>query len=307
MSLILGGVMPASQLPLLINPTAGRGAAGRRLPRIVALLEGAGIDIEVIESTAVGDVEGKARELVRSGCRKVVVAGGDGSVHEAVNGILNGGGDAALGVIPAGTGNDFAKAASITLDWESAARQLAARIADGSDSRPIDIGRMNDRYFANGAGIGLDAKVTKIARSYRVPIGELVYLLAIFRTMLDDIATPEIHIESDGFEWDGPLTLANISNGPWIGGMFHIAPMAANDDGQLELLVAAPVSRLRIMKLLPLLIGGKHMDEPEISHAAVSHVRLSASDPVPSHLDGEVQPMQSEFDIEILPGALRVL
>lgn len=299
--------MPASELPLLINPTAGRGAAGRRLPRIVELLESAGIDTRVIESTAVGDVETLAGELVHSGCRQLIVTGGDGSVHEAVNGILAGGGDAALGVIPAGTGNDFAKAASITLDWESATRHLADRIVAGGDARRIDLGRMNDRYFANGAGIGLDAKVTKIARSYRVPIGDLVYLLAIFRTMLDDIATPEIRIESDGLDWDGPLTLANVSNGPWIGGMFHIAPMAVNDDGRLELLVAAPVSRLRIMRLLPLLMGGEHMGEPEISHAAVSRARLTASGPVPSHLDGEVQPMQSVFDIEILPGALRLL
>ena len=299
--------MATADLPLLVNPTAGRGSAGRRLRRILELLEAAGVAASVIESAAVGDIELQARDLVRDGCHRLIVAGGDGSVHEAVNGIVAGGRAAALGVVPTGTGNDFAKAASITLDWESATRLLGQRIADGADPRSIDLGRMNDRYFANGAGIGLDAKVTKIARSYRLPIGDLVYLLAIFRTMLDDIATPEIRIESDGLTWDGPLTLASVSNGPWIGGMFHIAPMAGNDDGRLELLVAAPVSRLRILKLLPLLIGGKHMQEPEIHHAGICHARLTASAPVPSHLDGEVQPMQTEFDIEILPGALRLL
>lgn len=299
--------MAISDLPLLVNPTAGRGRAGRRLTRILEILGTAGIEPDVIESGDVGDVEAQARDLVRGGHRRLIVAGGDGSVHEAVNGIMAGGGDGALGVIPTGTGNDFAKAASITLDWEEATRRLARRIDDDTKPRSIDLGRMNDRYFANGAGIGLDAKVTKIARSYHLPIGDLVYLLAIFRTMLDDIATPEIRIDSDGLEWDGPLTLANISNGPWIGGMFHIAPMAGNDDGRLELLIAGPVSRLRIMKLLPLLIGGEHMQEPEIHHAAISHARLVASGPVPSHLDGEVQPMQSEFEIEILPGALRLL
>jgi YegS/Rv2252/BmrU family lipid kinase len=299
--------MAACDVSLLINPTAGRGSAGRRLARIVGLLEAAGVGTVVIESTAVGDIEKQARELVRSGCRQLVVAGGDGSIHEAVNGIASSGGDAALGVIPTGTGNDFAKAASVTLDWESATRLLAQRIVDGADPRKIDLGRMNDRFFSNGAGIGLDAKVTKIARSYHLPIGDLVYLLAIFRTMLDDIATPEIRIESGDLEWEGPLTLANISNGPWIGGMFHIAPMAKNDDGQLELVIAAPVSRLRILKLLPLLMGGKHMQEPEIHHSPIHQVRLVASRPVPSHLDGEVQPMQSEFEIEILPGALRLI
>ena len=166
---------------------------------------------------------------------------------------------------------------------------------------------MNDRYFANGAGVGFDAKVTKVARSYRWPIGDLVYLLAIFRCMVDGIATPKVTIVADGLNWDAPLTLANISNGAWVGGMFHIAPMARNNDGQLELLIAGPVSRLRIMSLLPKLIRGQHLGESEISHASVQRVRIEASAPVPSHLDGEVGAFEQSYDIEILPAALDLL
>ena len=298
----------ASRIPaLFLNPVAGRGRAKRRLPRILELLQQNGISVEVHQSTTTGDLERRVREAVTGGATQLVVAGGDGSIHEAVNGIMAAGGGAALGIVPVGTGNDFAKAAGIPLDWESAATLLARRIADGASPRSIDLGRMNDRWFANGAGIGLDAKVTKIARSYRWPIGDLVYLVAIFHTMLDGIATPEIRIEAGEFRWDGPLTLANISNGPWVGGMFHIAPMAKNDDSMLELLLAAPVTRGRIVQLLPKLMRGTHMAEPEIEHASVRRVRVSASTDVPSHLDGEVQPMQSEFEIEVLPGALRLL
>jgi diacylglycerol kinase (ATP) len=298
----------ASRIPaLFLNPVAGRGRAKRRLPRILELLQQNGISVEVHQSTTTGDVERRVREAVTGGATQLVVAGGDGSIHEAVNGIMTAGGGAALGIVPVGTGNDFAKAAGIPLDWESAATLLARRIADGASPRSIDLGRMNDRWFANGAGIGLDAKVTKIARSYRWPIGDLVYLVAIFHTMLDGIATPEIRIEAGEFRWNGPLTLANVSNGPWVGGMFHIAPMANNDDGTLELLVAAPVTRGRIVQLLPKLMRGTHLAEPEIEHASVRRVRVSASTDVPSHLDGEVQPMQSEFEIEVLPGALRLL
>ena len=292
---------------LFLNPIAGRGRAKRRLPRILELLEAAGIHVEVHQSTDVGDLENQVREAVGSGTTQLIVAGGDGSVHEAVNGIMAADGGAALGVIPVGTGNDFAKAAGIPLDWEAATTLLARRVADGAHPRSIDLGRMNDRWFANGAGIGLDAKVTQIARSYRWPVGDLVYLAAIFRAMLDGIATPEILIESDELPWDGPLTLANVSNGPWVGGMFHIAPMANNEDGILELLIAAPVSRGRILQLLPKLMRGTHMDETEIVHASVRRVRLSASAAVPSHLDGEVQPLRTDFDIEILPGALELL
>ncbi len=292
---------------LFLNPIAGRGRAGRRLSRILELMEATDVRPLVHQSAGVGDLESRIREAVRSGATQLIVAGGDGSIHEAVNGIMAVGGKAALGVVPVGTGNDFAKAVGIPLDWEAATTLLARRIADGAQPRRIDLGRMNQRWFANGAGIGLDARVTHIARSYSLPIGELVYLAAIFHAMADGVATPDIVIEADELRWDGPLTLANISNGPWIGGMFHIAPMASAEDGTLELLIAAPVTRRRILRLLPKLIRGSHMEEPEIVHASVRRVTISASAAVPSHLDGEVQPPQTEFEIEVIPEALRLL
>lgn len=299
--------MTARNPALFLNPIAGRGRAKRRLPRILELLESAGVNAVVHQSIGVGDLENQVFEAVRNGAAQLIVAGGDGSIHEAVNGIMEAGEEVALGVVPVGTGNDFAKAAGIPLDWEAATTLLARRIADGATPRRIDLGRMNDRWFANGAGIGLDAKVTRIARSYRWPIGDLVYLAAILQAMLDGIATPEILIEADELQWDGPLTLANISNGPWVGGMFHIAPMANNEDGVLELLIAKPVTRGRILRLLPKLMRGQHMDEAEIVHASVRQVKISASATVPSHLDGEVQPLQSDFEIEVLPAALQLL
>ncbi len=299
--------MTARPVSLFINPTAGRGRAGQRMSRIQDILVAAGIDMDRHISSAVGDLEEQVRVTVNDGAERIVVAGGDGSIHEAVNGILRADRSARLGVIPTGTGNDFAKACSIPLDWEKASEDLAARLAANTIYRQIDIGRMNDRYFANGAGVGFGAKVTKVARSYRWPVGDFVYLLAIFRCMVDGIATPKVTIVADGLNWDAPLTLANISNGAWVGGMFHIAPMARNNDGQLELLIAGPVSRLRIMSLLPKLIRGQHLSESEISHASVQRVRIEASAPVPSHLDGEVGVLEQSYDIEILPAALDLL
>ncbi|MCP4302925.1 MAG: diacylglycerol kinase family lipid kinase [Gammaproteobacteria bacterium] len=299
--------MTAETIRLFLNPTAGRGRAGRRQARITELLQSNDLPIELHKSSAVGSLETQVRNEVDSGANRIVVAGGDGSVYEAVNGIMQSGKDAALGVIPTGTGNDFAKACDIPLNWEHAAQLLAARLADGQYAKTIDVGAMNDRFFANGAGIGFDAKVTRIARSYRFPIGNLVYLLAIFRAMVDGIATPRLKVSTAGFSWDGPATLASISNGPWIGGIFHIAPMARNDDGKFELMIADPVSRRRILSLLPKLMSGTHMDESEIQHQSVTKLSIVSSEPVPSHLDGEVQPLQQRFELEILPGALRLL
>ncbi len=294
-------------IPLFVNPTAGRGRAGKRLPRIVELLQAAGVEPRVVQSAAIGDLETQVRTAVGNGASRIIVVGGDGSVHEAVNALIAAGSGAALGVIPSGTGNDFAKAADIPLDWETATQLLADRIVSNAVPRMLDAGRMNSRCFANGAGIGFDAEVTRIARAYRWPIGDFVYLFAIFRAMRGGIAAPNLTVDADTFSFSGPVTLASISNGPWIGGMFHIAPAARNDDGALELLIVDPVTRLRITSLLPKLMQGKHMDEPEIRHVSITRLSIRSDEALPSHLDGEVQPLCREFEIEVLPEALHLL
>jgi len=299
--------MSRDNVSLFINPTAGRGKAGRRMDRICEILDLAGVTFDLYQSKAVRDLESQVNSLVSTGARKIIVAGGDGTVHEAVNGIMRADRDAQLGLIPTGTGNDFAKACWIPLDWELATRQLADRLLAEERSRRVDIGRMNDRYFANGAGIGFDAKVNRLAREYRWPIGDLVYLFSIFRCMVDGIETPHITISAGEFNWSGPVTLVNVSNGAWLGGMFHIAPEALNNDGQLEMIIVDPVSRLRISSLIPKLVRGSHMQEAEITHASVRKLSIETAVTMPSHLDGEVGEPGKRFDIDILPDALELL
>lgn len=299
--------MSHTSIPLFFNPTAARGRAKSRLPTIEKLLRDNSVEPDIHCSTSMGDLEQQIRAAVDSGVERLIVAGGDGSVHEAVNGIMRADKDAALGVIPIGTGNDFAKAANIPLDWQAATRLLADRITSNSAIRRIDVGRMNDRYFGNGVGIGFDAKVSRIAADLSWPIGDLIYLVAVFRAMADGIITPHMKIVADDYTWDGPLTLANISNGSWVGGMFHIAPMADHADGILDLLIVAPVSGPRILRLLPKLMQGSHMNEPEISRVGVRKLQITVSAPVPSHMDGEIMPLGTSFDIEILPGVLALI
>ena len=246
-------------------------------------------------------------DAVSAGAEKIIVAGGDGSIHEAVNGILRSGRTVELGVIPIGTGNDFAKTCSIPVGWSEAATELAGRIRNKTPARAIDAGRMNGRFFANGAGIGFDAKVTSIARDIRWQIGDFVYLVAIFKAMIDGVMTPQVTMKFAGRTVEGPITLANISNGAWVGGMFHIAPMARNDDGELDLVFIGEVSRLRIFALLPKLLLGSHIEQPDITHSRITRCEVIASAPIPSHLDGEVQPLQTSFEIEVLKGALHLM
>ena len=204
-------------------------------------------------------------------------------------------------------GNDFAKACGIPLDWETATTLLAARISDDAPRRRIDAGRMNDRYFANGLGIGFDAKVNRIARKYRWPIGDLIYLVAVVEGLWDGVITPSVVMRYGSEEYRGRITLANVSNGAWVGGMFHIAPMASNDDGKFDLVFAKPVSRRRAVVLLPKLIRGSHVGERDIVCERIESFELVADAPVPSHLDGEVQPMQTDFRVAMLKNALSII
>jgi YegS/Rv2252/BmrU family lipid kinase len=291
-------------IPVFVNPTAGRGRAGRKIDALHELLDRKAINHSIVRSSGPGDLENQVYGRAIAAANRLIVVGGDGSIHEAVNGLMRAGKDLALGVIPFGTGNDFAKASGIPLHWEDAATLLCDRLHANTLPRRIDVGRMNNRFFANGAGIGFDAKVTRIARSNRLPIGDLVYLIAVLQGMWDGVTTPEMTIHYNGEIRRGPMTLANISNGAWVGGMFQIAPDAKNDDGELNLVIAAAVSRLRILRLLPRLINGTHIGAPGISAHLVRKCLIEAEAPLPSHLDGEVQALQTRFEIEILPGAL---
>lgn len=293
---------------LFLNPKAGRGRAAKRLPELRGILDAAGIGTDVVESSAPGDLEARVREAAAAGIERLIVAGGDGSVHEAVNGIVAGGGRAALGVLPVGTGNDFAKAAGVPLDAALAARQLAARMADGRPLGAADIGRCNDRCFLNGAGIGIDARVAQIAASIWLPIGDLVYLLGVLRCLVEGIHTPALSVSINGVErFRGAATLVNIANGQWVGGRFHIAPDSRLDDGLFDVVIAGAVSRRRVIGLVPLLQKGLHTTAPEVQVLRGDELLIESREPLPCHLDGELLPPGTRFAIRRLPEQLQLL
>lgn len=296
------------RVPLFINPIAGRGRSTARLPGILNALAASGIEADVRESTSRGDMEGQVYRAAKDGEKRIIVAGGDGSMHEAANGLMNAGCETALGLIPVGTGNDFARAAGIAADSERAATELGQRIAAGNPLRSIDVGRCNSRFFSNGVGIGIDAKVASIAAGIRLPIGDLVYIIGILRCLWDGIATPAMTVVVDGENtWSGPTTLTNVSNGAWVGGQFHIAPDADLGDGQLNVVIAAAVSRARVVTLLPALMKGRHLHASEISHVTGSRIVVHCEEPVIAHLDGELQSPSQIFDIEVQKSALVLL
>jgi len=294
-------------IPLIVNPSARRGRAGRRARRIRELFAESGVATETVQSRGPGNVAGLVERFALDGTPRIIVAGGDGTIHEAVNGVMRSAADVALGLVPAGSGNDFAKACGIDPDWQTATTRLAERIAGHVDPARVDLGRCNDVYFANGVGIGFDAVVSHHADGIRLPLGSLVYMLGLLRALAAGVVTPALVIEADGFRYTGRATLVNVASGPWVGGQFRIAPDAKNDDGTLDLVLAEPLTRRRVIALVGPLKNGTHLSEPEVRHARVTRVVVESEAPIPSHIDGEVQPPARRFEVECLPGALRLL
>ena len=291
---------------LIVNPQAGRGRGRRYARRLRRYLERSGLRFKAVFSRARGDVERQALEACMSGCRHVVVVGGDGTVHEAVNGILKAGTGAALGLIPLGTGNDFAKAIGLPLDWRKACDRVVERI--GQEPRHIDAARCNDFFFANGIGIGLDARVTIASEKLKWLPGSIGYVAALVRVLADGIPRTQARIVHDGQILEQEISLISICNGQYIGGVFHMAPAALNDDGVLQMVVAEGVNRRQVLALAPKVIRGTHTNAREATFVDGARFTVDTDLPLPVEADGEVRYSDARhLEIEVLPGALPVL
>ena len=291
---------------LIINPRAGRGRGRRYARRLRRYLQQSGLKFRATFSRARGDVEQQALDACNQGCRHVVVVGGDGTVHEAVNGILRAGSQAAFGVVPLGTGNDFAKAVRLPMDWRQACDRVLERIRSGP--RRIDAARCNDFFFANGIGVGLDARVTQASESLKWLPGSLSYVAALFKVMVEGIPRTRARISHNGNSLEQEISLISVCNGQYIGGVFFIAPSALNDDGLLQMVVAEGVNRRQVVRLAPKVMKGTHTDAPEATFIDGRRFIIEMDDPMPVEADGEVRSAGlGRLDIEILPGALSVL
>jgi diacylglycerol kinase (ATP) len=291
---------------LIVNPRAGRGRGRRHARRLRRYLDGSGLKFRASFSRAAGDIERQARRACEDGCRHVVVVGGDGTVHEAVNGILAAGTDAALGLIPLGTGNDFAKAIGLPMNWRAACDRVVESI--GRPPRRIDAARCNDFYFANGIGIGFDAMVTVASERLKWLPGSVAYVVALVEAMIKGIPRTRARIIVDDESLEQEMSLAVVCNGQYIGGVFHIAPRALNDDGLLQLVLAEGVNRRQVLRLAPQVIRGTHEGAPEARFIDGRRFVIETDLPLPVEADGEVRYRDSRrLEIEIMAGALPVL
>jgi len=298
---------------VILNPWAGRGAAGQRRGDLEAALHQAGVPFELVTTHARGGATELAWQGIERGCATVVAVGGDGTINEVVNGIKGAeaalGRRARLGVIPLGTGSDFVK----SLDGVEA-NDIAGgvrRIAAG-DARAIDLGHVqvadgDARFFVNAVGMGLDAQVAAESLKLTRLKGMAVYLVAIIRALANYKAHP-MTVEYDGQRLQRRLLFASIANGRCQGAGFWLTPNALVDDGLLDLCLVDNLRLDQIIRYIPRLMEGTHITLKQVTMGRARHIRVTCAAPVPVATDGEVVTTAArDITIETLPAALDVL
>lgn len=289
---------------IVLNPAANRGKMQQY--RELARRKAADEQAEYVETGRSGEAEAQARQAASEG-RPVIVVGGDGSVHEVVNGLLASGRSVPLGIVAAGSGNDFA--------WNTLQlpRDPVAAFERAFHGTPIDVdaGRVNGRYFANAFSVGLDADIAVAAhRLKRWPFmsGARLYYGATLKQLLFGYQRcPYLAFKIDECEWmeTNRYVLLAVSNGPTYGGGFRINPTADYTDGWLHVCAIDYAPLLRALRLLPVVQRGEHRGVPEAQFFQAQKIQIESRSPVAIQMDGETSYAQ-RYQAEVLPGALLV-
>ena len=288
---------------VILNPAGANGKAKRLRRMLEERLRGGRGELVLTEGR--GDGERLAREAALAG-RDVVAVGGDGTVLEVGSGILASGRRVAMGVVPSGNGNDYAfETARLPHD-----PAVALEVALTAEPVAMDAGQVNDRYFLNAMGVGLDANVAAAAEGMKkLPFmrGQVLYYTASLRELMFHYGRcPFLDVTLDGEPRSGQLyAAAAVSIGPTYGGGFHINPDADPRDGLFSVCLIDKPGKLRALRLLPAVEKGTHITEREVHRFRVQTVTFAAQKTLYAHLDGEII-RANRFEARILPGALLV-
>lgn len=295
---------------LIYNPAAGRFPAGWLLSRAVGVLDSAGWQVEVREAQHGRHLGDLALEAVDSGCQAVFVAGGDGSVGRVASALS--GTEVALGVLPAGTANVWAKEIGIErLDWIHlfALEKAADRLARG-EIHKVDMGKANDQEFLLWAGIGLDAEIVgsiEPRQRWEKAFGTVHYgLLALWNSI--GWEGVELTIKAGDQVWEDRYLVAIASNiRKYAGGLVELSPEARFDDGKLDFwLIGGRSMRDAVMRVVQILLG-MHVDAPDVVHFQAEEAVFEAESEIQMHFDGEPEVLKSPLQFQTLPSSLNVL
>jgi diacylglycerol kinase (ATP) len=254
-----------------------------------------------------------ARQAALDGYERVVAVGGDGTVHEVVNGLMQIPAERrpTLGIVPVGSGNDFAHAAGVPLRPDYALQQALK-----GEAQPVDIGVLRDsrgreEYWDNTIGIGFDTIVT--IRSHRLPVlrGFLMYLTAVIQTIILNFVPAHLDIQTDQEAWADDILMLTVCNGPREGGGFLLAPAARVDDGTFQYATVRKISRPMMLRLIPEVMKGTHGRFSCVRMGDLTRLTLASDRPLYIHTDGEIftdfASNLREIEVGILPAALSVV
>ncbi len=299
---------------LIVNPISGRGFAGRSLPEMEAKMKEYGIDYELVLTERPWHAAELAEHAAREGYDRVIVASGDGTANEVLNGLMRaklaGFNKTAMGQIAVGTGNDFAYGMGIPGGIEEGCRILAENYR-----RRVDVGIVKGgdypegRYFGNGVGIGFDAATGFVAAKIRWTRGLLLYLIAAIETIFVYYKTPSVRLLYDEQTMDISPLMISIMNGKRMGGGFFFAPNGDPGDGIFDLCLARSASQLRIFGLIPFFMKGTQATQKEVTMAQAHKVKVTAMEgTLPVHCDGETVCFAGkELDVELLPAQIEFI
>jgi diacylglycerol kinase (ATP) len=286
---------------LAVHPDSGHGAAAKIAATVAARLR-EGVDrLDLLVANSVAE----SRELMKrsgaEGLDVLVVLGGDGAAHQGVQ--FCAGTDIALGLVPSGTGNDLARALGGPTDPLIAVDALVASLHAGS-RRKIDLGKVADNWFATVLCCGFDACVTERANRMRWPSGPRRYDVAILAELTAFRPRP-VTIRTDAEILELDATLVAIGNTAWYGGGVPICPGAQPDDGFFDVTVVGKVSRLRLLRMLPSLRTGRHLEHADVRALRAREIRLDGND-WPAYADGE--PLGTlPISVRCVPGAITLV
>ncbi|WP_108671815.1 diacylglycerol kinase [Peribacillus acanthi] len=267
---------------LIYNPTSGREAIRKHLPDVLAKLEAAGYEASCHATTCEGDATKAARIAIERKYDVVIAAGGDGTIYEVVNGLADADYRPKLGIIPVGTTNDFARAIHVPRSVDAAVDIICA-----GHTMPIDVGKMNEKYFINIAGGGRLTELTyEVPSKTKTMLGQLAYYLKGIE-MLPSIKATEVAIEYDGKLFEGEIMLFLVANTNSVGGFERLAPDASLNDGMFTLLILKKTNLADLIRIATLAIRGEHTKDPNVIYVKANRIKVTPTEKMQLNLDGE--------------------
>ncbi len=283
----------------IVNPAAGNGRAVRAVSTIAGAFRG---PARIVETTGPGDAEEIARAAADAGAGPIMAVGGDGTVHEVLNGVMRAGTRPPVGIVPVGGGNDLARGLGLPSNPAS-----AARAAWDEDTGQIDVGLCNDRYFFNVGGVGLDTTVAQAVNRKRGGLahGKAGYIAQAL-VELSRYANREYTLRLDDREIASRSLLIAVANGRYFAGGMKICPHADPTDGWLDVCIGGDLTRLETLGLMPAIYLGWHGRHRKVAFHRVRSARIDGPEGTAVQLDGEISAtLPAEFSV--LPCALRIV